>query len=173
MDPAHQPRGVGGVVDVKRAGLEMRDDAVRPEADLLHLRRTRQARRDRLTLGGDRRRGVGPGGPGDEERLGDSPPDVVHDQIMPGPQQLPGDRRADIADPDKSDLHGAALPDGLPAVPGDRNLGEAPQSTAHRTLPAAKRGGEERYRRIRNSEIGRRDSQPSFSSSGFSDACSG
>ncbi len=91
MDPTHQGRRVGRVVDVKRAGLQMRDDAVRAEADRLHLRRPRQAGGDDIALAGKRRRRGRPLGAGVEQRRCRGAPQIMDDERVARRQQLPGD----------------------------------------------------------------------------------
>ena len=97
------------MIDVERAGLEVSDNAVRPQTDLFHFLRAGQAGGDHLAFGGERRHRIGPGGAGSEQRVGRSPADIVNDEPVPGPQQLAGDRRADISDPDKPDFHKLSL----------------------------------------------------------------
>ena len=109
VDAADQGRRVGRVVDIERAGLELRDDAVGAEADRLHLGRPGQAGRDDV---GDRREGCdsrGPGGAGGDQGFGRFAPQIVDGDGVSGPQELAGNRRADIADSDEPEFHEAFL----------------------------------------------------------------
>jgi hypothetical protein len=55
MNPSHQRRGVGRVIDVEATRLEVCDEAARSEAHQLHLNRPRQAGGHHLAIGGQGR----------------------------------------------------------------------------------------------------------------------
>ena len=144
----HQRRRVCRVVDIERAGFQVCDKAGGTEADRFHFFRAGQAGRDGIAFGGNRRRRVDPFGAGSEQLLGIGAAEVMHKKPVAGLQQLAGDRRPDIAGPDKPDVHALYPAESdrgwtagvSPATCGGMRPGR-PRSFLRRRPSTARRGG--------------------------------
>ena len=96
MHPPDEQRGVRRVVDIEPAWLDDIDNPVWTEADLLHFRRSGQTSGNDFALPGQSGDRVGPNCARTQQRLRGFGPQIVDDQRVARPQQLTGDRCADI-----------------------------------------------------------------------------